>query len=320
MARLLTILLIYLSFYTGAFAGSVTVVDDSFGVSEIVQTRGGIFVRRSNGTFRVVPCKNSICLIRSKIVGESRPSINGLPDGKIAIATSGDIRATWYATPTTRYQHAVLGDGIEAGSLVVVDDRGSRLYFELPVNQVFEDITPRLFDLNGDGRNEVITIRSSDAGGAAVAIYGLRGGQLEEIAVSEEVGQPNRWLNISGIAKYFGHNQPIITWVRTPHIGGILNMAVLGENGLVRYRDPETGFSNHKIGSRRLRLSATYDFDGDGKLDLALPSQDRRSVRFVTANGTKSVKLRDEITHNMAAIGGGVLVGTRGGQLLFVKP
>jgi hypothetical protein len=41
------------------------------------------------------------------------------------------------------------------------------------------------------------------------------------------------------------------------------------------------GFSNHVIGSREMRLSATADIDMDGQVELALPSNDRRSLRIV---------------------------------------
>jgi len=43
---------------------------------------------------------------------------NALPDGGMAIATDAIARA-WLAEPTTRYDHGILGDKIEAGSLVI---------------------------------------------------------------------------------------------------------------------------------------------------------------------------------------------------------
>jgi hypothetical protein len=43
--------------------------------------------------------------------------------------------------------------------------------------------------------------------------------------------------------------------------------------------------SNHVLGSRQLGLAAVADFDGDGVSDLAIPSLDRRTLRFLTFKG-----------------------------------
>ena len=43
--------------------------------------------------------------------------------------------------------------------------------------------------------------------------------------------------------------------------------------------------SNHVNGSREIGLSAVADFDGDGIVDLAVPSFDRRAVRFLSFAG-----------------------------------
>ena len=60
---------------------------------------------------------------------------------------------------------------------------------------VFEDRTPRVVDLDGDGANEVVAIRSSLSEGGGVAVYGLREGRLAELAVligaGEESEDPN---------------------------------------------------------------------------------------------------------------------------------
>ena len=56
-----------------------------------------------------------------------------------------------YDAPTTRYAHAVLGDDIEYGSLILLLDTGALRRFDLPETSVFEDTVPRLVDLDGDG-------------------------------------------------------------------------------------------------------------------------------------------------------------------------
>ena len=138
----------------------------------------------------------AICALTSAGLAQER-----LPDGDIATAGgSGPVQA-WYGQPTTRYDHAILGDAIEGGSLVVIDAQGIRHELVLPERLVFEDITPRLADLDGDGRSEIVTIRTDVTAGAAVAVYELAEGQLVERAATAPIGLPHRWLSIAEIGR-----------------------------------------------------------------------------------------------------------------------
>ena len=212
-----------------------------------------------------------------------RPS-GGLPDGCVARAT-GDVRAAWYSAPTQRYAHAILGDAIEAGALVAQLADGTQLTLTLPESLVFEDRTPRLADLDGDGRREIITIRASLAQGGSVAVYGVRGGSLVELGATPFIGRANRWLNIAGIADFLGRGGLQVAFVETPHIGGTLKLASF-DGQAMRVVAQAGGFSNHEIHSREQRLSAVTDIDGDGIVDLALPDAQRTSLVLVRmANG-----------------------------------
>lgn len=202
----------------------------------------------------------------------------GLPDGLVATA-QGDIRAAWYVGPTRRYAHAILGDAIEASALRVETADGVELTYDLPTNMVFEDRTPRIVDLDGDGQNEVITIRASTTEGGGVAVYALREGRLVEVAVNEFIGLRNRWLNIAAIADITGDGRKEIAFVRTPHIGGMLRLFRY-DNGL-KFVSEIDGFSNHAIGEREQRLSAVVDLDGDGDMEIAVPSDSRAALRIV---------------------------------------
>ncbi|MEM6462805.1 MAG: VCBS repeat-containing protein [Pseudomonadota bacterium] len=219
---------------------------------------------------------------------QGRPANNGLPDGRVATASGGDIVQAWYAEPTRRYGHAVLGDGIEAAALHITTADGALRTLRLPQSEVFEDRTPRLADLDGDGRIEVVTIRSSLSKGGSVTIYGLVDGQLRELATNGFIGRTNRWLNIAGIADFDGRPGMEIAFVRTPHIGGTLFFYGFG-NGELRRLAAIEGFSNHAIGAREMRLSAITDIDADGKIELAVPSKDRATLRFVELQRGKAV-------------------------------
>lgn len=210
-----------------------------------------------------------------------KPVSNGLPDGLInQNAELKDILSAWYSAPTTRYGHSILGDGIEAGALVVKLGNGETRTLKLPDSAVFEDRYPRLADLDGDGTTEVITIRSSLSYGAAVTVYGLDGDALVEKATTKFIGRSNRWLNIAGIARFSGTSGKEIAFVRTPHIGGTLFLYAYS-NGQLRQTASRHGFSNHQIGSREMRLSAVVDINGDGNMELALPSDDRSVLHIV---------------------------------------
>ena len=63
-----------------------------------------------------------------------------LPDGKVATG-KGEIARAWLAEPTTRYDHGILGDKIEAGALVIETRDGKRQTVRLKDDAVFEDLS-----------------------------------------------------------------------------------------------------------------------------------------------------------------------------------
>lgn len=218
-----------------------------------------------------------------------RKAPKGLPDGRVASRRGGDIVEAWYQEPTRRYGHAILGDGIEAGVLVAKTANGKTLTFRLPETEVFEDRTPRLADLDGDGTVEVITIRSSLTDGGSVTVYGLVDGTLEQRATNGFIGRTNRWLNIAGIADFDGRPGLEIAHVRTPHIGGTLFFHSF-RNGMMKRVAAIDGFSNHQIGAREMRLSAVTDLDGDGRVELAVPSNNRATLRIIEVTNKGAVE------------------------------
>ncbi|MEO0327247.1 MAG: hypothetical protein AAF217_01485 [Pseudomonadota bacterium] len=228
--------------------------------------------------------------VPDEIVVDERPlAENGLPDGRVAVGT-GDIVEAWYSEPTTRYAHAVLGDGIEAGALKVRDKFGVIHTVRLPSTEVFEDITPRLADLDLDGRTEVITILSSQTAGASVAIFQLNGNAFIKIAQTSFIGRSNRWLNIAEIDNFGANRRPDIAFVVKPHLTGEL-LFFRFRNGILARIAAAPGFSNHFIGSNELRLSTVMDVNKNNIPDLILPSLSRNQLVMVGMNGSRFAEL-----------------------------
>ncbi len=196
-----------------------------------------------------------------------------LPEQAISISRDKQVYAA-YTNPTERYNHRVMGDGVEGGGLVVVVD--SVFYeLELSENYVFEDIRPRLFDVDQDGNLEIITIRTEVTQGAGILIYKIVNNQLEEYAYVPEIGLASRWLNLVTINDLDNDGVIELVWIQTPHIGGILKIAKI-QPGELTVLDELSQYSNHGYGDRNLCLSVLTQQNQE-KI-FYVPTQDRTQI------------------------------------------
>ena len=279
------------------------------------------------GPILVSPCDGSWCMepVELEPVPAPPAEANGhapLPDGGLALAAGGDIEAAWYVAPTTRYAHGVLGDAVEAGGLAARTADGA-LVALLPETDVHEDITPRLSDLDGDGRNEIVTLTSSADGGGSLAAWGLRDGTLSLLARTPAIGRTNRWLNVAAIEDLDGDGVRDVALVETPHIGGDLQLwsgasLLAGEPHLLAAL---RGYSNHAIGSRALDLSETVTIAGGPA--LVLPVADRAALEMLAfADGAwrplARLDLPARVATDIASVGADLALGLEDGRLVRV--
>lgn len=160
-----------------------------------------------------------------------------------ATAATADITAARYTDETTRYAHGVLGDAVEYGALDMVTDTEQVLRVTLPQNKVFEDIAPRLFDVDRDGHREVIVVESSQTEGARLAIYDASGLR----AATPPIGTRNRWLAPIGAADLDGDGRIEIAYIDRPHLAKVLRVWRF-ENDALTEIATVPGLTNHRIG------------------------------------------------------------------------
>ena len=201
------------------------------------------------------------------VLPDARPlqvDLDGSGDGgHIAVLAGPDA---------SRYDHGVLGDGIEATRVLWLERHTLTVLraLSLPAPHVFEDIAPRPVTLQGaPARRGLLTVRSGPDGGqlALVTADPARPQGLRVAAIGESVGGFHRWLAPTTDGRH-------LLAVHTPHIGGVLHVYRQDGQQLTRRR-LMNDVSTHRIGSRETDLAVWL------RGLLVLPSQDGWRLRVV---------------------------------------
>ena len=183
-----------------------------------------------------------------------------------------------YSTPVERYGHFAPGRPHEYSQLLATLNTGRRLVLQLPEEDVFEDVQPRLLKFAYGEPEEILAIVSNHNSGSRLVLIGLVGERLKITAQSRAIGTPMRWLNPVGVADLDGDGYAEIAAVITPHIGGILKVYRRTGVDLVEIT-ALTGFSNHIYGSPELGLSTPVLIAG--QMRLLVPDVTRRYLRII---------------------------------------
>ncbi len=237
--------------------------------------------------FRLAMADGRFTLSPLQAAGNGVVNADPIPDGRVAFGNAM-IAEAWLAEPTLRYRHGVLGDSVEAEALKVRLRDGRVLSHFLPGDSVYEDLEPRIIDL--DGEEMILVVRSYLSGGAAIAVYRIKNDRIVPVGESYPIGLSHRWLNPVGAADFDGDGRSEIAAVVTPHLSGLLTI-YQRDGDLFQKDGVRSGYSTHFIGSTILAMSVVTDADGDGVADIVLPSLDRDRLAVVSFTGGKSREL-----------------------------
>lgn len=214
----------------------------------------------------------------------------GPPDAREVRAEGEGVVWAQYSNATEIYGHGVLGDRIEASVLRAMTPLTgpcvSMVY--LGDEAVFEDVTPRIADVTGDGLNDVVVIETRLDAGASLAVYGMDGEAFVKLAATPHIGLPFRWLAPAGIADFDGDGVLDVAYVETPHIGGTLRIWSFKDNA-AREIASAPGFSNHRIGENFITGGLR---DCGAGPELVLPdARWRRTLRARLAGGAIGIEV-----------------------------
>lgn len=204
--------------------------------------------------------------------GEASP-LTALPDARIVESADGTVAVL--STPTERYVHGVIGDGLEAANIGVLRPEGGGYEQSgevLPESGgVFEALAPLWFR-SAEGEDELLAVTESAEGvGTRVSVYAPDG---ELVAAGPFIGTSQKWRHLIAAGPFGPNGETEIAVTRTPHVDPVTEFHRLDrESGEIRISATSEGYPSHTIYSRNLDAARAGDLDGDGVWELLVPDE-----------------------------------------------
>lgn len=195
-----------------------------------------------------------------------------LPDARFVRSAGGTLSVL--SAPTGRYGHAVLGDGIEAGSMTLLrpgEGGGLEVGTASPASGgVFEAVAPLWFEAPG---GELLAVSESTPDLATrVSVYELDGSL---VAAGPFIGEPFKWRHLIAAGPFGPDGETELVDTLTPHIGGTVEFYRPDfESGSLDIVATVPGYTSHRIYTRNLDTARAGDLDGDGRWELLVSNQE----------------------------------------------
>lgn len=206
--------------------------------------------------------------------------VAALPDARVVRGERGTLAVA--SDPTGAYEHGVLGDEVEAGSITLLEEstQGPRVSGKiLPESGgVFETLAPMWFE-DSPGRELLAVTESEGEGGSRISAYAPDG----TLAMSgPPAGEPMQWRHLLAAGPFGPNGEIELAVTRTPHVGGVIEFyrPNPGE-GTLEIAATLPIYTTHTLYSRNLDAARAGDLDGDGTWEVLVPDRFRTGLAAV---------------------------------------